>query len=58
MGSAWAEVLGSDGRVVSQRPVVQLVSAVDDQQGPDVAQRAVVQVAADIGGQMEQECRV
>jgi hypothetical protein len=37
---------------------VQLVSAVDDQQGPDVAQRAVVQVAADIGGQMEQECRV
>jgi predicted ArsR family transcriptional regulator len=37
--------------------VVQLASAVEDQQGPDAAQRAVAQVAADIGGQMEQEYR-
>jgi predicted ArsR family transcriptional regulator len=37
--------------------VVQLASAVEDQQGPDAAQRAVAQVAADIGGQMEREYR-
>jgi predicted ArsR family transcriptional regulator/anti-sigma regulatory factor (Ser/Thr protein kinase) len=37
--------------------VVQLASAVEEQQGPDAAQRAVAQVAADIGGQMEQEYR-
>lgn len=37
--------------------VVQLASAVEDQQGPDAAQRAVAQVAADIGGQMEHEYR-
>ena len=37
--------------------VVQLASAVEDQQGPEAAQHAVAQVAADIGGQMEQEYR-
>jgi hypothetical protein len=37
--------------------VVQLASALEDQHGPDAAQRAVAQVAADIGGQMEQEYR-
>jgi predicted ArsR family transcriptional regulator/anti-sigma regulatory factor (Ser/Thr protein kinase) len=37
--------------------VVQLASAVEDQHGPQAAQRAVAQVAADIGGQMEQEYR-
>lgn len=37
--------------------VVQLASAIEDQQGPDAAQRAVAQVAADIGGQMEKEYR-
>jgi hypothetical protein len=37
--------------------VVQLSTAVEQQQGPDAAQRAVAQVAVDIGGQMEQEFR-
>jgi predicted ArsR family transcriptional regulator/anti-sigma regulatory factor (Ser/Thr protein kinase) len=37
--------------------VVQLASAVEDLQGLDAAQHAVAQVAADIGGQMEQEYR-
>jgi anti-sigma regulatory factor (Ser/Thr protein kinase) len=37
--------------------VVQLATAVEQREGPDVAQRAVAQVAVDIGGQMEQEYR-
>jgi anti-sigma regulatory factor (Ser/Thr protein kinase) len=37
--------------------VVQLATAVEQLEGPDVAQRAVAQVAVDIGGQMEQEYR-
>ncbi len=37
--------------------VVQLANAVEAQQGPDAAQRAIGQVAADIGGQMELEYR-
>ncbi|UOZ07117.1 methanogen output domain 1-containing protein [Amycolatopsis sp. WQ 127309] len=37
--------------------VVQLSTAVEQQQGPEAAQRAIAQVAADIGGQMEQEYR-
>lgn len=37
--------------------VVQLATAVEQQEGPDAAQRAVAQVAVDVGGQMEQEYR-
>jgi anti-sigma regulatory factor (Ser/Thr protein kinase)/predicted ArsR family transcriptional regulator len=37
--------------------VVQLATSVDEQQGPDAAEAAVAQVAADIGGQMEEEFR-
>jgi predicted ArsR family transcriptional regulator/anti-sigma regulatory factor (Ser/Thr protein kinase) len=37
--------------------VVQLSMAVEEQQGPVAAQRAVAQVGADVGGQMEQEYR-
>ncbi|WP_197289399.1 methanogen output domain 1-containing protein [Saccharothrix sp. NRRL B-16348] len=37
--------------------VVQLANAVEAQQGPDAAQRAIAQVAVDIGGQVEQEFR-
>jgi anti-sigma regulatory factor (Ser/Thr protein kinase) len=37
--------------------VVQLSTAIEQQQGPAAAQRAIAQVAADIGGQMEQEYR-
>ncbi len=37
--------------------VVQLVTALEQQEGPEVAQRAVAQVAVDVGGQMEQEYR-
>jgi anti-sigma regulatory factor (Ser/Thr protein kinase)/predicted ArsR family transcriptional regulator len=36
---------------------VQLATAVDDRYGPHAAQELVAQVAADIGGQMEQEYR-
>ena len=37
--------------------VVQLANAVEAQQGPDAAQRAIAQVAVDIGGQVELEFR-
>ncbi|MEU4746381.1 methanogen output domain 1-containing protein [Actinosynnema sp. NPDC023658] len=37
--------------------VVQLANAVEVQQGPDAAQRAIAQVAVDIGGQVELEYR-
>ncbi|MEV8441144.1 methanogen output domain 1-containing protein [Actinosynnema sp. NPDC051121] len=37
--------------------VVQLANAIEAQQGPDAAQRAIAQVAVDIGGQVELEFR-
>ncbi|MEV1119450.1 methanogen output domain 1-containing protein [Actinosynnema sp. NPDC049800] len=37
--------------------VVQLANAVEAQQGPEAAQRAIAQVAVDIGGQVELEFR-
>jgi predicted ArsR family transcriptional regulator len=37
--------------------VVQLANAVEEQQGPEAAQRAIAQVAVDIGGQVELEFR-
>jgi predicted ArsR family transcriptional regulator len=37
--------------------VVQLAQAVEEQNGPDVAEAAVAQVGADVGGQMEAEFR-
>jgi predicted ArsR family transcriptional regulator/anti-sigma regulatory factor (Ser/Thr protein kinase) len=37
--------------------IVQLATAIEQQAGPDAAQRAVAQVAVDVGGQMEQEYR-
>lgn len=37
--------------------VVQLANTVAEQQGPDAAERAVAQVGADVGGQMELEYR-
>jgi predicted ArsR family transcriptional regulator/anti-sigma regulatory factor (Ser/Thr protein kinase) len=36
---------------------VQLATAIEQQEGPDAAQRAVAQVAVDVGGQMELEYR-
>ena len=38
--------------------VVQLAMAVEEQQGPAAAERAVAQVGVDVGGQMEREYRV
>lgn len=38
--------------------VVQLAHTVSEQQGPDAAERAVAQVGADVGGQMELEYRM
>lgn len=38
--------------------VVQLAHTVTEQQGPDAAERAVAQVGADVGGQMELEYRL
>ncbi|SDM65629.1 methanogen output domain 1-containing protein [Allokutzneria albata] len=38
--------------------VVQLANTIEQQQGPSAAQRAIAQVGADIGGQMEKEYRI
>src|SRR5512144_1550443 len=37
--------------------VVKLAQTIEEQQGPDVAEAAVAQVCADVGGQMEEEYR-